>query len=247
MSADGRHHLPPYRTDSATHARRRPHLFFFDFIPDARRSAIWRRRIGGTWGKATSALAMASNRLMTPSPVLAPYTSRIDGRAAHGGVCHEVLNDLSRTPPAFPPVSSVARLAYVVGNSKFYDHHCDGRVTRPDLRGIRFETESIERMRRRQSKSGLYEAVVFLVAVKPSSRRSTGQESELPSGTIPEVLGAFAGTGGRPSWRTTGCRDFPHRVAEVPEPRNAVGSDERVATARTRVPRAARRGRPVAE
>ncbi len=58
---------------------------------------------------------------------------------------------------------SRARLAYVIGNSKFYDHPLPSDAILASIfEHFGFRLEGIERMRKRQSKSGLYEAVVFM-------------------------------------------------------------------------------------
>jgi hypothetical protein len=55
------------------------------------------------------------------------------------------------------------RLAYVIGNSKFYGHALPSDEILAVLFGhFGFRLNRIDRMRRRQSKTGLYEAVVFM-------------------------------------------------------------------------------------
>ena len=56
-----------------------------------------------------------------------------------------------------------ARLAYVIGNSKFYDQPLPSDEILASIFGhFGFNLERIDRMRKRQSKTGLYEAVVFM-------------------------------------------------------------------------------------
>src|SRR5207237_8392682 len=56
-----------------------------------------------------------------------------------------------------------ARLAYGIGNSKFYDHPLPSDEILASIFGhFGFGLEQIERMRKRQSKTGLYEAIVFM-------------------------------------------------------------------------------------
>jgi hypothetical protein len=56
-----------------------------------------------------------------------------------------------------------ARLAYVIGNSKFYGHPLPSDEILASIFGhFGFELERIDRLRKRQSKAGLYEAVVFM-------------------------------------------------------------------------------------
>ena len=55
------------------------------------------------------------------------------------------------------------RLAYVIGNSKFYGHPLPSDEILASIFGhFGFRLNRIDRMRRRQSKTGLYEAVVFM-------------------------------------------------------------------------------------
>jgi hypothetical protein len=54
-------------------------------------------------------------------------------------------------------------LAYIIGNSKFYGHPLPSdEILASIFDHFGFQLEAIERMRKRQSKSGLYEAVVFM-------------------------------------------------------------------------------------
>jgi hypothetical protein len=56
-----------------------------------------------------------------------------------------------------------ARLAYVIGNSKFYEHPLPSdEILASIFEHFGFELERIDRMRKRQSKTGLHEAVVFM-------------------------------------------------------------------------------------
>jgi hypothetical protein len=56
-----------------------------------------------------------------------------------------------------------ARLAYVIGNSKFYENPLPSDEILAAIFGhFGFELERIDRMRKRQSKTGLYEAIVFM-------------------------------------------------------------------------------------
>ena len=56
-----------------------------------------------------------------------------------------------------------ARLAYVIGNSKFYGHSLPSdELLAAVFQHFGFQLEHIARIRRRQSKTGLYEAVVLM-------------------------------------------------------------------------------------
>ena len=55
------------------------------------------------------------------------------------------------------------RLAYVIGNRKFYDYPLPSDEILAGIFGhFGFSLDRIDRMRKRQSKAGLYEAVVFM-------------------------------------------------------------------------------------
>ena len=56
-----------------------------------------------------------------------------------------------------------AKLAYVIGNSKFYEQPLPSdEILASIFREFEFKLVRIDRMRKRQSKRGLYEAVVFM-------------------------------------------------------------------------------------
>ena len=158
---------PPYPNRFSYARETRPHLFFFDFIKDAR--AVGQLEvdpIGGTWGKATSVLIAG----VTPAGdklarLLAAYTGRVAERGRlMASYVTKYFNDLDAHAAEVAAVCpSGARLAYVIGNSKFYGEP----LPTDDLLAAvfsfhGFRTDGIERMRRRQSKVGLYEAVVFM-------------------------------------------------------------------------------------
>ncbi len=158
---------PPYPNRFSYARETRPHLFFFDFIQSA--SAVGQLEtdaIGGTWGKATSVLAHGikpKNELI--EKLLTPY---LDGIPANGDLMTNYVvkyfNDIYDHASQVTEVcTKQARLAYVIGNSKFYENPLPSdEILASIFRHLGFELESIERMRKRQSKTGLYEAVVFM-------------------------------------------------------------------------------------
>jgi len=158
---------PPYPNRFSYARETRPHLFFFDFIDDA--EAVGRLEsdaIGGTWGKATSVLAAGvspANSLI--ESLLAPYIQNIDAAGSvMASYITKYFNDLFDHAAEISKVcASRCRLAYVIGNSKFYGHPLPSDEILASIFGqFGFELERIDRMRRRQSKTGLYEAVVFM-------------------------------------------------------------------------------------
>lgn len=158
---------PPYPNRFSYARETRPHLFFFDFIEGA--SAVGQLEtdaIGGTWGKATSVL----------SGGVKPKNELIDnllGQYLHGiNVSGDLMasyivkyfNDMYDHAGQIAEVcKEQVRLAYVIGNSKFYENPLPSDELLASVFGhFGFELERIDRMRKRQSKTGLYEAVVFM-------------------------------------------------------------------------------------
>lgn len=158
---------PPYPNRFSYARETRPHLFFFDFIKSARAVGhLETDAIGGTWGRATSVLAKGVRpKTELVRRLLEPY---LQGIHQNGSLmAHYVVkyfNDMYDHAGQIAKVcKNGARLAYVIGNSKFYDHPLPSDEIIASIFGdFGFELEKIDRMRRRQSKAGLYEAVVFM-------------------------------------------------------------------------------------
>lgn len=158
---------PPYPNRFSYARETRPHLFFFDFISDARAvGELEMDAIGGTWGKATSVLAEGvepANGFV--ESLVAPYTRRIHGSGKlMANYVTKYFNDLYVHADEISKVCRKrCRLAYVIGNSKFYEKPLpsDEMLARV-FEHHGFSLERIDRMRKRQSKAGLHEAVVFL-------------------------------------------------------------------------------------
>ncbi len=158
---------PPYPNRFSYARETRPHLFFFDFIESAQAvGQLEIDAIGGTWGKATSVLAKgvhAKNARI--ESLLNPY---LQGIHANGNLMASYVvkyfNDMYDHAEQVAKVcTDDAHLAYVIGNSKFYDYPLPSdEILASIFEHFGFETERIDRMRKRQSKSGLYVAVVFM-------------------------------------------------------------------------------------
>ncbi len=158
---------PPYPNRFSYARETRPHLFFFNFVPH--RDAVSDLEvdaIGGTWGKATSVLTKRVDfksdyldwllrdvikRIRRKSEILANYVVKY-------------FNDMEEHSRQVARVTrGEAKLAYVIGNSKFYGYEIQSDEVLGSLFGrVGFSMISIERMRKRNSKSGLYEAVVLM-------------------------------------------------------------------------------------
>lgn len=158
---------PPYPNRFSYARETRPHLFFFDFIESA--TAVGRletEAIGGTWGKATSVLAAGvapKNELV--GNLLEPYLHGIhtNGNLMASYVVKYFNDIFDHAGQVAEVCAKQARLAYVIGNSKFYDHPLPSdEILASIFRHFGFDLERIDRMRKRQSKTGLYEAVVFM-------------------------------------------------------------------------------------
>ncbi len=158
---------PPYPNRFSYARETRPHLFFFEFIDNP--EAVGQLEIdaiGGTWGKATSVLAsgVAPKNEVVKS-VLCPYLAGID---ANGGLMASYVvkyfNDMYDHADQVGAVCArKCRLAYVIGNSKFYGHPLPSdEILATIFQHFGFRLDRIDKMRRRQSKAGLYEAVVFM-------------------------------------------------------------------------------------
>ena len=139
----------------------------FDFIHDASEvGQLEMDAIGGTWGKATSVLASGvppKNELVRS--LLEPHVPKI--HTSGDLMAHYVtkyFNDLfDHAEETAKVCRRHCRLAYVIGNSKFYGHPLPSDEILAKLFGhFGFHLERIDRMRKRQSKTGLYEALVFM-------------------------------------------------------------------------------------
>jgi hypothetical protein len=160
---------PPYPNRYSYARETRPHLFFLDLIADA--AAVGRlehEAMGGTWGRATSALH-APHTPASPevAGVMAPLLDQL--RAAHPLMANYAVryfNDFWRHVQSLDrAMAPHARLAYVIGNSKL------GGVDVPvadwilalfTAAGWRPFGEGLHHMRRRNSRSGLVESVIFV-------------------------------------------------------------------------------------
>lgn len=158
---------PPYPNRFSYARETRPHLFFFDFIESAQAvGQLETDAIGGTWGKATSVLAKGiapKNQLI--KTLLDPYMKGIhaDGNLMVSYIVKYFNNLFDHAGQIAEVCAPNARLAYVIGNSKFYDQPVPSdEILASIFDHFGFRLEGIERMRKRQSKSGLYEAVVFM-------------------------------------------------------------------------------------
>jgi hypothetical protein len=158
---------PPYPNRFSYARETRPHLFFFDFIESA--TAVGQLEtdaIGGTWGKATSVLSAGippQNELI--AELLTPHITGIheNGDLMASYVVKYFNNIYDHASAIACVCAPKLRLAYVIGNSKFYGHELPSdEILAGIFSSFGFHLDRIEKMRKRQSKSGLHEAVVFM-------------------------------------------------------------------------------------
>lgn len=160
---------PPYPNRFSYARETRPHLFFFNMVESAQAvGQLETDAIGGTWGRATSVLMEGvepANALIRK--LLAPHVKN----AHRGGNGHlmtayvvKYFNDLyTHTAEIAKVCRPHARLAYVIGNSKFYGNPLPSdEILAAIFARFGFTLDGIHKMRRRVSKSGLYEAVVMM-------------------------------------------------------------------------------------
>jgi hypothetical protein len=157
---------PPYPNRYSYARETRPHMFFLRLVQDGREvGELETEAIGGTWGKATSVLSRHFDyRSTAVEEALRGIPERI---GQHGCLMQNYVikyfNDIEQHIESLKPfLRRGARLAYVIGNSKFYEIVLPSDEILADVfEANGFRIISIERMRRRNSKSGLYEAIVF--------------------------------------------------------------------------------------
>ena len=158
---------PPYPNRFSYARETRPHLFFFEFLDNP--EAVGQLEIdaiGGTWGKATSVLASGvAPKTEEVKRALSPYLAGIDADGSlMASYVVKYFNDMYDHAGQVAAVCARrCRLAYVIGNSKFYGHPLPSdEILATIFRHFGFQLDRIDKMRRRQSKTGLYEAVVFM-------------------------------------------------------------------------------------
>jgi hypothetical protein len=160
---------PPYPNRYSYARETRPHLFFLDLVADARAvGELDHAAMGGTWGRATSALAREHHpSAPAVAAVMAPLLPAL--RAAHPLMANYAVryfNDFWQHIAALDGVMAPrARLAYVVGNSKLGGVEVpvtDWLLALFAAAGWRPIGPGLHHMRRRNSRPGLVESVLFL-------------------------------------------------------------------------------------
>jgi len=158
---------PPYPNRFSYARETRPQMFYLGLVKSGREvGQLETEAIGGTWGKATSILG---SHFEYASPVIRKALRGIPEQVGEHSYLMQnyvikYFNDIEQHIRSLKPfVRPGADLAYVIGNSKFYRIVLPSDEILADIfEAHGFQITSIERMRRRNSKSGLYEAIIFM-------------------------------------------------------------------------------------
>jgi hypothetical protein len=158
---------PPYPNRYSYARETRPQMFYLGLVQDGKEvGELETESIGGTWGKATSVLNDHFDyRSKTVKKALCGIPELI-GQHSYlmQNYVVKYFNDIEQHIESLKSfLRRGAQIAYVIGNSKFYEIVLPSDEILADIfeaHGV--QVISIERMRRRNSKSGLYEAIVFM-------------------------------------------------------------------------------------
>jgi hypothetical protein len=158
---------PPYPNRYSYARETRPQMFYLGLVKSGQEvGQLEVDAIGGTWGRATSILEHdVGYRSTAVAEALRGIPRRIGqhSRLMQSYVI-KYFNDIEEHTESLGHfLYPGAHLAYVIGNSKFYGIALPSDEILADIfEAHGFRMVSIERMRRRNSKSGLYEAIVFM-------------------------------------------------------------------------------------
>lgn len=156
---------PPYPNRMSYVRELRPYLYWFGHLVDRRGAGEldW-RAIGGTWGVATSRLTR-----WTPDPgrsiPWAPFAATCAAIEAQSPLLaryvHRYLDDFQRHLAALGPhLAPGATVHYVVGNAAFYGVPVPIELFVALFEAAGFTAVAADPLRKRHSKTGLYEYVV---------------------------------------------------------------------------------------
>lgn len=161
---------PPYPNRYSYVWNTRPHLYMLELFENARQAAdLDRKTIGGTWGTATSELMKG---VVEPAyPVIAneivPVAEQIrkDDNLMANYLVH-YFNRLARQIVSQNRIlADQARCAYVVGCSRLKGVYVETDVLLGKVfegLDLGFQTDQIERIRRRHSGKDLHESIVYV-------------------------------------------------------------------------------------
>lgn len=156
---------PPYPNRMSYVRELRPYMYWLGFLSDGKAAGEldW-QAIGGTWGCATSRVAIWKPKGLFPCkhPIHETLTRIARHSELLANYVHKYFEDMIEHFDALIPLlANGAQLFYVVGNSKFYDAVLSVEELYADMMkraGLR--NVAIHRIRKRNSKKELYEFVV---------------------------------------------------------------------------------------
>lgn len=157
---------PPYANRMSYIRELRPYMYWLGFLDEAREAGEldW-QAIGGTWGVATSRLTKWKPSTEVPlEPELSETISEISSFQAKNGpllarYVHKYFHDMwLHFQAAHRILKPGGEAIYVVGNSIFFGVHVPTEKWYAELmRHAGFEEIGIEKIRKRNSKKGLFE------------------------------------------------------------------------------------------
>lgn len=158
---------PPYPNRYSYVWNTRPHLYMLDFFSTPKEaSSLDKNTIGGTWGNATSMLSKGVIDAVFPffENAISPVVERIrqeDNLMANYVMKYFNLLALQIKVMDKLPQSNL-RCAYVVGNSRVKGVYVETDVLLGEIfKGLGYDVNSIERIRKRNSGKDLHESIVY--------------------------------------------------------------------------------------
>jgi hypothetical protein len=159
---------PPYPNRMSYVRELRPYMFWLGYLSEAREAGEldW-QAIGGTWGIATSRVAKWSpaDHEIQSDGLLSIVTKIQQQSDVLGRYVHKYFVDIAlHLQELSKVVAPGGRVHYIVGNSKFYDTLLPvEEIYRDLLLDSGFSNTTIEVIRKRTSKSELFEFVVSAI------------------------------------------------------------------------------------
>lgn len=160
---------PPYPNRYSYIRETRPHMFFFDMVDDAGEvGELAMDSVGGTWGRATSSLE-GDTTIEPTNDLVADVIGDVAARLAEEdeSMRNYVVKYFNKMEHHLQGLEEITgegcRLAYTVGNSELKGVEIPTDVFLAEMFDAHgFDRDiSIARARERNSKSSLYEAIVY--------------------------------------------------------------------------------------
>ncbi len=158
---------PPYPNRYSYVWNTRPHLYLFDFFSNPKEAAeLDKATIGGTWGSATSCLTkgVVEPEFEFFQSSICPVVEEI--RAKDNLMANYVMKYFNLIAKQVKALDSLPqkdlRCAYVVGNSRIKEVYVETDVLLADIfTSLGYDVSSIDRFRKRNSGTDLFESTVF--------------------------------------------------------------------------------------